>query len=276
MDNKKTYIFLLMTIIWSWTFWFIGLYLLKDEINQESIGKFLIFFFSGVYGPSISAIVTTFIFDGIEGVLNLLKKLFIWNVPLKNYLYIIILPTIFVIIGIGLYSIFIGDIGSFDLMAFVSIPAVLWAGIYAGPLGEELGWRGFLLSELKKEQSNLKSAIIIGIIWFIWHIPLWWAPFGTLVSGESISFLPIITYFLMLICLSIIITWLVINSKGSVFVALLFHLSINAGIALLFFPELQVTFKKVHLLSSVGMIIFTGFLILKNKLKTTTGVLQNK
>lgn len=276
MDNKKTYIFLLMTIIWSWTFWFIGLYLLKDEINQESIGKFLIFFFSGVYGPSISAIVTTFIFDGIEGVLNLLKKLFIWNVPLKNYLYIIILPTIFVIIGIGLYNIFIGDIGSFDLMAFVSIPAVLWAGIYAGPLGEELGWRGFLLSELKKEQSNLKSAIIIGIIWFIWHIPLWWAPFGTLVSGESISFLPIITYFLMLICLSIIITWLVINSKGSVFVALLFHLSINAGIALLFFPELQVTFKKVHLLSSVGMIIFTGFLILKNKLKTTTGVLQNK
>ena len=265
-----------MTIIWSWTFWFIGLYLLKDEINQESIGKFLIFFFSGVYGPSISAIVTTFIFDGIEGVLNLLKKLFIWNVPLKNYLYIIILPTIFVIIGIGLYNIFIGDIGSFDLMAFVSIPAVLWAGIYAGPLGEELGWRGFLLSELKKEQSNLKSAIIIGIIWFIWHIPLWWAPFGTLVSGESISFLPIITYFLMLICLSIIITWLVINSKGSVFVALLFHLSINAGIALLFFPELQVTFKKVHLLSSVGMIIFTGFLILKNKLKTTTGVLQNK
>lgn len=276
MDNKKTYIFLLMTIIWSWTFWFIGLYLLKDEINQESIGKFLIFFFSGVYGPSISAIVTTFIFDGIEGVLNLLKKLFIWNVPLKNYLYIIILPIIFVIIGIGLYNIFIGDIGSFDLMAFVSIPTVLWAGIYAGPLGEELGWRGFLLSELKKEQSNLKSAIIIGIIWFIWHIPLWWAPFGTLVSGESISFLPIITYFLMLICLSIIITWLVINSKGSVFVALLFHLSINAGIALLFFPELQVTFKKVHLLSSVGMIIFTGFLILKNKLKTTTGVLQNK
>ena len=80
----------------------------------------------------------------------------------------------------------------------------------------------------------------------------------------------------MLICLSIIITWLVINSKGSVFVALLFHLSINAGIALLFFPELQVTFNKVHLLSSVGMIIFTGFLILKNKLKTTTGVLQNK
>ena len=269
MNNKKTYIFLLITIIWSWTFWLIGLNLLVNGINQESIGKFLIFFFTGVYGPSISAIVTTIIFEGFEGVSNLLKKLFIWNVPFKNYLYIIILPIIFVIIGIGLYNIFIGDIGSFDLMAFLSIPTILWAGFYAGPLGEELGWRGFLLPELQKKHTNLKSAIIIGVIWFIWHIPLWWAPFGTLVSGESISFLPVITYFLMLICLSIIITWLVINSKGSVLVALLFHLSINAGIALLFFPELNVDFKKVHLLSSIGMLLFTSILIAKNKLKSS-------
>jgi hypothetical protein len=274
MNNKKTYIFLLMTFIWSWTFWFIGLNLLADGINQESIGKFLIFFFTGVYGPSISAIVTTFIFDGLEGVLNLLKKLFIWNVPFKNYLYIIFLPIIFVIIGIGLYNIFIGDIGSFNLMAFLSIPTILWAGFYAGPLGEELGWRGYLLPQLQKEHTNLKSAIIIGVIWFIWHIPLWWAPFGTLVSGESISFLPVITYFLMLICLSIIITWLVINSKGSVLVALLFHLSINTGIALLFFPELNMDFKKVHLLSSIGMLIFAGILIIKNKLKTSTNTVS--
>ena len=125
--------------IWSWTFWFIGLYLLKDEINQESIGKFLIFFFSGVYGPSISAIVTTFIFDGIEGVLNYLSV--IWNVPLKNYLYIIILPTIFVIIGIGLYNIFIGDIGSFDLIFLFRFR--LYCGLnLCWTFGRELGWRG--------------------------------------------------------------------------------------------------------------------------------------
>jgi hypothetical protein len=70
-------------------------------------------------------------------------------------------------------------------------------------------------------------------------------------------------------CLSIIITWLVINSKGSVLIAILFHLSINAGIALLFYPDLNMEFKKVHLLSSVGMLIFTVFLITKNQLKTS-------
>jgi membrane protease YdiL (CAAX protease family) len=269
MNRKKLFVFLILTFLWSWILWIIGLNYLSDGINQESIGNFLIFFFAGVYGPTISGIITTLFFDGLIGVFELIKKLFIWKVPLKYYVYLILLPLIFVIIGIALYSQFIGEIGGFDKLAYLSIPTILLAGLYAGPLGEELGWRGFLLSEFQKKYSNLKSAIIIGFIWFIWHIPLWWAPFGTLVSGEPISLIPVITYFTMLICLSIIITWLVINSKGSVLIAILFHLSINAGIALLFYPELNMDFKKVHLLSSIGMLIFTGFLIVNNKLKTS-------
>ena len=196
MSTKKTFIFLLLTFAWSWIFWIIGLKHLSEGITQETISKFLIYFFTGVYGPTIGAILTTVFFDGFKDTLRLLKKLFIWNVSLKNYLFIILLPLIFVIIGIGLYSLFIGDIGSFDKMAFRSIPAVLWAGFYAGPLGEELGWRGFLLSEFQKRFASLKSAILIGIIWFVWHIPLFWAPFGTLISGETISILPVITYFI--------------------------------------------------------------------------------
>ena len=48
-------------------------------------------------------------------------------------------------------------------------------------------------------------------------------------------------------------------------IAVLFHLSINAGIVLLFFPELNADFKKVHLLSGIGIFIVTVILILKNK-----------
>jgi membrane protease YdiL (CAAX protease family) len=273
MNRKKLFVFLILTFLWSWILWIIGLKYLSDGINQETISKFLVFFFVGVYGPTISGIITTLFFDGLIGVFELIKKLFIWKVALKYYVYLILLPLIFVIIGIALYSQFIGEIGGFDKMAYLSIPTILLAGLYAGPLGEELGWRGFLLPEFQKRYSNLKSAIIIGFIWFIWHIPLWWAPFGTLVSGEPISLIPVITYFTMLICLSIIITWLVINSKGSVLIAVLFHLSINAGIALLFYPELNMDFKKVHLLSSIGMLIFTGFLIVKNKLKTSANII---
>lgn len=270
MNKLKIFTFLILTFLWSWILWLIGLNILSNGITQESISKFIIYFFVGVYGPSLSAILTTLVFDGFKDTLTLLGKLLIWKIPLKSYLLIFILPIIFVIIGIGIFYLFIGKIGEFDIMAFCTIPTILLAGLYAGPLGEELGWRGFLLPEFQKKYSNLKCALLIGIIWFVWHIPLFWAPFGTLVSGDSITFFPVITYFIMLICLSIIITWLVNISKGSVLIAILFHLSINAGIALLFFPELTLNFKKVHLLSSIGMIIFSIFLISKNKLKSIT------
>ena len=121
----------------------------------------LIYFFVGVYGPSLSALVTTLIFEGQKGLIKLVKKLFIWKVPFKNYLYIILLPILFVLIGIVLYGQFFGEIGAFDKIAFLSIPTILLAGSYAGPLGEELGWRGFLLPEIQKSYANLKSALII-------------------------------------------------------------------------------------------------------------------
>ena len=267
MNKIKTFTYLILTIIWSWTFWINGLNQLIEGINQESIEKFLIYFFVGVYGPTVSAIVTALIFDGISGIFELLKKLILWKVPFKYYLYIIVLPLFFVGTGIALYKLFVGEIGSFDKMAFLSIPTVLWAGLYAGPLGEELGWRGFLLPEFQKKYSNLKSAYLVGIIWFIWHIPLFWAPFGTLVSGESITFLPVLLYLIMIICLSVIFTWLAIYSRGSVLIAILFHLSINAGLALLFFPDLIPDFKTVHFLSGVAILIFTILLIAKNKLR---------
>ena len=43
-------------------------------------------------------------------------------------------------------------------------------------IGEELGWRGFLLPTLQTRLSAIASALIIGLIWFCWHIPLFWAP----------------------------------------------------------------------------------------------------
>ncbi|MEK3889431.1 CPBP family intramembrane glutamic endopeptidase [Bacillus sp. FSL K6-3431] len=43
----------------------------------------------------------------------------------------------------------------------------------AGPLGEELGWRGFAQIELQKKHSPLKASIIIGFWWGMWHLPIW-------------------------------------------------------------------------------------------------------
>ncbi|SCC40901.1 CPBP family intramembrane glutamic endopeptidase [Bacillus wiedmannii] len=43
----------------------------------------------------------------------------------------------------------------------------------AGPLGEEIGWRGFAQIELQKRHSPLIASLIIGFWWGMWHLPIW-------------------------------------------------------------------------------------------------------
>lgn len=45
--------------------------------------------------------------------------------------------------------------------------------LVSGPMGEELGWRGFAQMELQKRHSPLKASIIIGFWWGMWHLPIW-------------------------------------------------------------------------------------------------------
>ncbi|MGL4374076.1 MAG: lysostaphin resistance A-like protein, partial [Turicibacter sp.] len=45
--------------------------------------------------------------------------------------------------------------------------------LFAGPFGEELGWRGFVQTELQKKYSPLRAALIVGFWWGIWHLPIW-------------------------------------------------------------------------------------------------------
>jgi len=271
MIQYKILFFVGFAFLWAWASWIIGLTYLSKGINGTTINQYLTFFFIGVYAPSVSAILTTLYFNGLSETKTLLKKLFIWKVGLKNYLYVIVLPLIFVALAIGLYAVFLGNVGSFDKSGFSSIHKVLWAGLFAGPLAEELGWRGFLLPEFQKKYTPVKSATIIGILWFCWHIPLFWAPFGALVSADNFTILPTLTFLIMVISLSWIGTWLVNNSKGSVLVAILFHLSINASLALLFFPKLNPVFKQVLFLSSIPMILFSIYIGIKTKLNNTTG-----
>ena len=246
----------------------VGLYFLSDGITDKTIQQFIKYFFVGVYGPFIGAIITTIYFGGFKETLRLLKKLFIWKIPLTCFLAVIVLPLLFLAGGLAFYSLFIGSPGVFENKVLV-IPAVLLNSVYIGPLGEELGWRGFLLPEFQKNNSAIKSALIVGFIHFSWHIPLFWAPFGALVSGQPFSLLFVLIYLVLVICWSCIQTWLVNNSEGSVLIAILFHLFINAGIVLLFFPEIYTDpdrSKAVYYLSSIVTIPFTAFLAFKTKL----------
>jgi membrane protease YdiL (CAAX protease family) len=96
-----------------------------------------------------------------------------------------------------------------------------------GAYPEEYGWRGYALPRLLKINSPLVASLVLGILWGIWHLPLHFIPTTTQYV------IPIWQYLLQTIVLSILYTWLHKGTRGSVFIASMFHAFSNiAGAAI--------------------------------------------
>jgi len=86
-------------------------------------------------------------------------------------------------------------------------------------LSEEIGWRGFLHDRLKGTTSLLLVSIIIGIVWALWHLPLFFI-LGTTQYENAMPFIP---FFINIIVLSVWMGFSVEKSKGSIGVAVFIH-----------------------------------------------------
>jgi membrane protease YdiL (CAAX protease family) len=113
-----------------------------------------------------------------------------------------------------------------NLMVITSIPNML------KPLGEELGWRGFRLPELAKKMSNARAALIIGVIWALWHYP---AILCTDYNIGTPGWFAIPCFTAMVISASFITAWLRLRSK-SVWPCVIWHSSHNCIIQAFFTP----------------------------------------
>jgi len=81
---------------------------------------------------------------------------------------------------------------------------------------------------LMKAKSALASSVIIGMIWGAWHLPI------SLIPGANfpIPLNPwlILVFLLNAIFISIVMTWLFNNTKGSIFVCYLYHVMLNTAL----------------------------------------------
>jgi membrane protease YdiL (CAAX protease family) len=82
-----------------------------------------------------------------------------------------------------------------------------------------LGWQGYAYAALKTGRSALAVSLIIGLVWALWHV----IPFAEM--GRSADW--IIWQCLGAIAMRVIIVWLFVNASRSVFIAVLFHVTIN-------------------------------------------------
>jgi len=100
--------------------------------------------------------------------------------------------------------------------------------LFAGPLGEELGWRGFAQIELQKRHTPLMVSIIIGFWWGMWHLPIWFTT--GLLGLDLIKY--ILFFMIALISIKIVMTAFY-NLNPNLIIPIIIHQLFNFFIGLL-------------------------------------------
>lgn len=174
-------------------------------------------------GPTVAAFVMTGLLEGRAGIRRLLSRYVLWRVKLRWYLFVLLgIPAIEVLGAIVVPGV-IESMNPITLSLILAYPlAFITTLVLGGPLGEEPGWRGFALPRLQAQHGPLAGATLLGVLWGCWHLPLFWSGVWT-----TLSLTNVVMFIVMITALTIIITWVFNNAKGSLLITMLMHASFN-------------------------------------------------
>ena len=89
-------------------------------------------------------------------------------------------------------------------------------------LTEELAWRGFALPRLLERFGSVNASLILGAIWALWHLPMFYVPTSGL-AGQSYP-----AFAIFAIATTALLTWLYRASRASLPVVALCHAACDA------------------------------------------------
>lgn len=258
---KKVNIFLLITFFLTWSITFIIFKSGGLTGPFASIGLILCMMM-----PALSVLITTLITK------SSFKEIWIKPNFKKNIKYYFIgyfSPVILIILGSALYFIIfpshldlsmnngvenlklqlqsLSQALPSDLELKSAMIIQLFVSIFLSPilnfipcLGEELGWRGYLLPKLIENNSYFKSSLIAGVIWGIWHAPMIAMGHNYGVGYIGVPFIGIFAMVVFCIMTGAIFNYITIKTKSCI-PATFAHGSLNgfasAGVIFLSIPN---------------------------------------
>ncbi|QIN83272.1 CPBP family intramembrane metalloprotease [Rubrobacter tropicus] len=157
--------------------------------------------FLGAFGPMVAAIVVTAQEGGRAGLRSLLGRVVRWRVAPVWYGVAILGPLVITLGAIALQVALGGQPPSLGLL-IGALPTVLFVSVYmliTVALGEEVGWRGYALPALQARYNALISSVILGVMWTLWHLPVFFNPDTHYSNLPFVLFLAYIVPFAVLI-----------------------------------------------------------------------------
>jgi len=113
--------------------------------------------------------------------------------------------------------------GHWPAFGHTPIALMLLAIVFSTPVqaGEEIGWRGYALPRLAREVGLGRAGVLLGVIWALWHLPLFYIA-GTDTYRQSFP-----TFLVSVMAVSVAMTWLYWRTGGSLLMTMVMHAAIN-------------------------------------------------
>ena len=223
-DHQRSLIlFFIISFLFSWLLWLPTLLKANAFPDLPDIvglpGMF------APFGPAVAAFWLTWRQSGKQGVKRLWSRA--WKLNFNKWWLIpaLLLGPLTALLVSALMEL-IGAPIVWEYSQPISMLAVLILQVYfTQALPEEFGWRGFALDRLQLRFNAVVSSLILGAIWALWHLPLFF------IEGTVQHALPIHEFILQTMVLSVFYTWLHNSTGGSVLIAILYHTTGNISSA---------------------------------------------
>lgn len=225
---RRATAFVIVTFGFSLAVWLPVIASYRGWINVEIPAGLATF---GIFGPAISAILLHLATDGHTGLKSFWAAASRWQIGRRWWVATLLVPPGFIGGVYATYLLFGGDVQMSTTLvmlrdagplAVTIVPVMVLVTIVLA-FGEEAGWRGYLLPLLQSRLSALSASLVVGVVWFLWHIPLLYLP-GQQTGGEAF---PIVFFGATVILSSVLYTWLYNNTRGSVLAVTLLHAGLN-------------------------------------------------
>jgi membrane protease YdiL (CAAX protease family) len=232
-----------------------GLSLLPWQLGQAGL-------IPGAYlGPLLSGFLMVGATGGKAGVRHLWRRMIQWRVAWYWYVFALIAIPLIRTLGAVVLPGVLGTVRVGGLEASLSTYLTLLPiTILVSGLAEEPGWRGFALPRLQERFGPLLGTIILGILWSIWHFPLFLTSWTT-----SAGLLQLIEFTGTATAIAIIITWVFNNSRGSLLISMLLHGAVDAYSPAVLFADPQLS-TLLHTLIGFGAVALLLIVLTRGRL----------
>ena len=175
------------------------------------------------FGPAGAAFIVTWVVQGRVGARSLWGRMWLWRINPLWYVVVFLGPAALQLACMEVFVLLGHPGGQFQFPGLALL--VILPILFLTCVGEETGWRGFALPRLQSRYHPVVASLLIGALWWAWHLPAYLSNPSLLQSGST--YVNAAWFAALTLTGSVLMAWVYNRTSGSILLMALFHLGLS-------------------------------------------------